>query len=111
MSGFGWLVYNGSNTVRTQGGEAAPRTTIGVDDQGRLIMLVVDGCETCSRGKGPTLYEIAEILVSVGAIHAINLDGGGSSTMVMDEKLVNVPTCNDVPIKCQRPIATVACVH
>mmetsp|Transcript_10421 Transcript_10421/g.16878 ORF Transcript_10421/g.16878 Transcript_10421/m.16878 type:complete len:278 (+) Transcript_10421:129-962(+) len=111
MSGFGWLVYNGTSTVSTPGGEAAPRTTIGVDGKGRLLMLVVDGCETCKSGKGPTLYQMADILISIGAAHAINLDGGGSTTMVMDDKVVNVPTCNDVPIKCQRPVATVTCVH
>eukprot|EP00466_Bigelowiella_natans_P008909 jgi/Bigna1/72906/fgenesh1_pg.22_\ len=93
MSGFGWLVYNGTSTVSTPGGEAAPRTTIGVDGKGRLLMLVVDGCETCKSGKGPTLYQMAinelkrmigleyccwqDILISIGAAHAINLDGGG----------------------------------
>lgn len=113
MSGFSWLVYNGSSVVSQAGGEAAPRTAIGVDAQGRLLMLEVDGCEKCKHGKGPTMQEMALLLASpqVGAVHAINLDGGGSSTTVVNGKVINYPTCVDIGIECQRSVATIACIH
>jgi hypothetical protein len=62
--------------------------------------------------RGFTLEELAQALVTnVGARYAINMDGGGSSTMVYEERVVNRPTCLDIPIVvCQRPIATVMCV-
>ena len=64
-----------------------------------------------SRNPGVTLEEIGSILVDLGAWYAINLDGGGSSTMVVDMKVANQPSCLDVPfIVCQRPVATVVCV-
>ena len=58
------------------------------------------------------MEDLAQLLVhDVGAKYAINMDGGGSSTMVRGMKnVVNRPTCLDIPIKCQRPVATVICV-
>jgi len=68
VSGFGWLVQNGSNVVATKGGEVAPRTAVGTDVEGRLLLLTVDGCEKCKSGdQGQTLYQLAEQLIAVGA--------------------------------------------
>ena len=61
--------------------EMHPRTAIGIDrDTGRLLMLVVDGRQSFSRGF--TLVELARLLRQLGAEDALNFDGGGSSTMV-----------------------------
>ena len=59
-----------------------------------------------------TLKEVATVMVEqTGAKYAINLDGGSSSTMVIDGKIMNRPSCLHVlPIKCERPVATVVCV-
>ena len=110
VSGFNWIVYNSTSTVGAKGGEQAPRTAIGVDRQGRLMMLEVDGCEKCKEGKGPTMKEISEMMLSLGSWYAINLDGGGSSTSVLNGTLVNHPTCVDVIFKCQRKVTSVVCV-
>jgi N-acetylglucosamine-1-phosphodiester alpha-N-acetylglucosaminidase len=121
LTGFDWLVYEGQSTVSTsctnhsneeEGEDRAPRTAIGVDKHGRLLLLVVDGCEDCfhDNNKGLTLDELANLLTSHGAEYAINLDGGGSSTLVQDGQVVNVPTCMDISIPCQRPVATIVCV-
>ena len=69
-------------------------------------------CSLNSKKRGLTLEDLAQLLVhDVGAKYAINMDGGGSSTMVRGTKhVVNRPTCIDIPIKCQRPVATVICV-
>jgi len=58
-----------------------PRTAIGSDKSGRkLIMVSVDGRQQGSIGM--TLRELAEFMKEIGAYNAINLDGGGSTTMV-----------------------------
>ena len=61
--------------------ELHPRTAIGIDrDTGRILMLVVDGRQTFSRGY--TMVELANLMQTLGAEDALNLDGGGSSTML-----------------------------
>lgn len=69
----------------------APRSAVGVTQWGDYILAVVDGRQTQSRGC--TLQEWAEILLNkFGAVNAINLDGGGSSELVVKDKLVNSPS-------------------
>ena len=61
--------------------ELHPRTAVGIDrDTGRILLLVVDGRSKLSRGY--TLVELARMMRRLGAEDALNLDGGGSSTMV-----------------------------
>ena len=60
--------------------EMHPRTAIGIDkDTGQVLMLVVDGRQDFSRGL--TMVELANLMTSLGAEDALNLDGGGSSTL------------------------------
>lgn len=67
-----------------------PRTGIGVVAANHLLFVVVDGrSEGYSRGVG--MSEFAQIFVDLGATVAYNLDGGGSSAMVMGGELVNNP--------------------
>ena len=57
-----------------------PRTAVGIDrDTGRIMLLVIDGRQTHSRGY--TLVELARMMKNLGAEDALNLDGGGSSTL------------------------------
>ncbi len=61
--------------------ELHPRTAIGIDqDTGQILMLVVDGRQSFSRGY--TMVELANLMTALGAEDALNLDGGGSSTML-----------------------------
>jgi exopolysaccharide biosynthesis protein len=60
--------------------------------------------------QGLTLEELANVLIEHRVRYAINLDGGGSSTLVHNGKLVNRPFCMDVPITCERPVASVVCL-
>jgi len=61
--------------------ELHPRTAVGIDrDTGQVLMLVVDGRQSFSRGY--TMVELANLLTTLGAEDALNLDGGGSSTML-----------------------------
>jgi exopolysaccharide biosynthesis protein len=57
-----------------------PRTAVGVDrDRKALIILVVEGRQSFSRGY--TMVELARTLKRLGAEDALNLDGGGSTTL------------------------------
>ncbi len=67
-----------------------PRTAIGVIDANHLVFVVVDG-RSPGYSAGVTLPELADILASLGAVTAYNLDGGGSSTMVFNGEVVNDP--------------------
>ncbi|MCB9595570.1 MAG: phosphodiester glycosidase family protein [Sandaracinaceae bacterium] len=61
-----------------------PRTAVGVSRDGRTVyFVVVDGRQSHSRGL--TLYQLARTMTELGAWRAINLDGGGSSTMYVRE--------------------------
>ncbi|MFE6173604.1 phosphodiester glycosidase family protein [Streptomyces sp. NPDC056464] len=68
-----------------------PRTMAGVDSKGRLILATVDGRQT-GGSEGFTLHEAAEFMRSLGAVQALNLDGGGSTAMAVRGTLVNHPS-------------------
>jgi hypothetical protein len=68
-----------------------PRTAIGVLGDGRIILLVVDGRRP-SHSLGMTLLELAAELRGLGAVDAMNLDGGGSSVLVAGGRVVTVPS-------------------
>ena len=76
-----------AGTVDTEGqpGFAAgrhPRTAVGIADRGRrLLLVVVDGRQR-AYSDGMTLRELAALMLGLGARDALNLDGGGSTTMV-----------------------------
>ena len=74
-----------------------PRTAIGIIDALHYVFVVSDGRTDESRGL--TLYELAEVMQSLGAASAYNLDGGGSSTMYFNGRVVNKPTTNGKSIK------------
>ena len=67
-----------------------PRTAIAKLKSGELLLVTVDGRQTASIGMSLTM--LADLLVEFGATDAINLDGGGSTTMVVRNKLVNKPS-------------------
>ena len=68
----------------------APRTALGLKKDGTLLLLVVDGRSATSSGL--TLEELAQYLVKLGAESAVNFDGGGSSEMVINGRIVNKPS-------------------
>ena len=67
-----------------------PRTAVGIRDNGEWVFVVVDGRFYDSLG-GMTIKELAELMLNLGCIEALNLDGGGSSTMVVDGIVINDP--------------------
>jgi len=68
-----------------------PRTAIARLKDGRMLLTTVDGRQP-GVSAGMSLPELADLLLEFGASEAINLDGGGSTTMVVNGKLVNNPS-------------------
>lgn len=77
------------NTEVDQATNSNPRTAIACVDELHYLLVVSDG--RTSRSEGLTLYELAEFLQELGARTAYNLDGGGSSTMWFNGRVVNEP--------------------
>ena len=73
----------------TQG--RAPRTALGVTASGELLLVTVNGRQS-NISIGMTLEELAELMRQLGAVDAMNLDGGGSSTMVVRGIVLNAPS-------------------
>ncbi|MEP7147602.1 MAG: phosphodiester glycosidase family protein [Acidobacteriota bacterium] len=68
-----------------------PRTAVAKMKDGKFLMITVDGRQP-GVSVGMTLQELAEYLLSLGATDAMNLDGGGSTTMFLDGKIANTPS-------------------
>jgi hypothetical protein len=92
------LLTDGKIDVRTyQEGIASdisygrsPRTAVGLKADGTMLILVADGRSSSSVGL--TLTELAGYLRRLGAVKAVNFDGGGSSEMVVNGRIVNNPS-------------------
>lgn len=110
------LVYNGDvfisadeekfrNDVKNS---RAARTAVGITKESNLIFLVIEGNGKSNGGSpGASLKELAQMMLDLGAYNAMNLDGGGSSTMVVDGEVVNSsserPVSNAILIKRKLP--------
>ncbi|WP_165967251.1 phosphodiester glycosidase family protein [Jeotgalibacillus sp. S-D1] len=68
-----------------------PRTLVGIKENGNLLFVTVDG-RNPDGSIGLSFLESAELLKSLGAVDGMNLDGGGSTTMVINDALVNDPS-------------------
>ena len=68
-----------------------PRTAIAKLKDGKILFAAVDGRQP-NHSVGMSLGELANLLLEFGAVDAINLDGGGSTTMVVENKVVNKPS-------------------
>lgn len=68
-----------------------PRSAIASLADGRVLLVVVDGRQP-GLSVGMSLDELARFLLDLGTVEAINLDGGGSTTMVVKGEIVNHPS-------------------
>lgn len=86
-----------------------PRTAVGFDEAGKtLIIVVIDGRQP-NYSEGATIPELIEFMLGSGVFEGINLDGGGSSTLVIEGEpgqavVLNSPIHNRIPGR-ERPIA------
>ena len=77
-----------------------PRTAMGYTKDNKLIILVVEGRNP--NAGGATLTQEAQILKDLGCVEALNLDGGGSSCLLINGKETIKPSD-----KVQRPVPAV----
>lgn len=83
-----------------------PRTAVGFSrDSTRLYLVTVDGRQDSSVGM--TLDELAQFMIEIGAFEALNLDGGGSTTLVIRGGIVNSPSDSEG----ERPVGNAILVH
>ncbi|XP_021100084.1 N-acetylglucosamine-1-phosphodiester alpha-N-acetylglucosaminidase isoform X3 [Heterocephalus glaber] len=127
LSGVVWLIRNGSIYINeSQAAECdetqetgsfskfvnvmSARTAVGHDRDGQLVLFHADGQ---TEQRGINLWEMAEFLLRQDVVNAINLDGGGSATFVLNGTLASYPSdhCQDNMWRCPRHVSTVVCVH
>lgn len=96
VSGNRWLVQDGEPVAGLDDAVTAPRTAIGFDDGGETMLLAVaDGRQPSVAG--PTDRQMAELMDGLGVEEALNLDGGGSSTLLARAPGMEAATVRNVP--------------
>jgi hypothetical protein len=102
VPGFRMLVDDGKVVLTPQESDSRfggvnPRTAVGVDKTGNIVWLVVVDGRQADVSHGITLAELTSLFLSLGAWDALNLDGGGSSTFVLEDqagchRVINTPS-------------------
>lgn len=77
-------LFNGASGIGPDTDQ--PRTAIGVTDDSRLVFFVCEGRNMTKGVAGLTTADVANVLLDLGCVEAINLDGGGSSCMLVNGK-------------------------
>jgi exopolysaccharide biosynthesis protein len=101
VSGNAMLVEDGK-VLKGLDDSVQPRTAIALDERRRqLIIVLVDGRQP-NYSEGITLDELAKLIVEFGGYTAMNLDGGGSTTLVIEDsngkaKVLNSPIDQYIP--------------
>lgn len=92
-----WLVKDGKMVVKDKDEWVGvmtnydPRTAVGIKQDGTVILLTVDGRQP-GYSEGMTGRELAEYLLQIGVTNAAMLDGGASTEMIVNGKIVNRPS-------------------
>lgn len=86
------FIANGKGLIENNavGWGIAPRTAIAQKEDGTIMILVIDGRQI-GYSIGATLYEVQEIFLRHGAVTAANLDGGSSTVLVHENRILNQP--------------------
>ncbi|HKJ27021.1 MAG TPA: phosphodiester glycosidase family protein [Anaerolineales bacterium] len=108
VSGIRMLIDDGKILEDLNTTQTAPRTAAGISQDGhKMVIVVVDGRQPFY-SQGATILELAKILEEHGAYFALELDGGGSSTLVVEQNgkpvVLNSPVHRHIPGN-QRPVA------
>jgi exopolysaccharide biosynthesis protein len=99
VGGVPQLIKNGKIEITWQAEKSSkdfvetrhPRTAVAKLKDSKFLMVTVDGRQP-NVSVGMNLNELAEMLLELGAADAMNLDGGGSTTMFVKDKVVNLPS-------------------
>ena len=95
ISGPFWLLKDGKIQDGLDASYKAPRNSIGLKEDGTLVIFMADGRQGLSDGM--TVYEMAEVLQAQGCVKAIYLDGGGSATYASRHEGSNKLTIQNHP--------------
>lgn len=98
LSGSPMLLRDGKIQT-SEGGDRHPRTGIGITADNKLLLLAADGRQP-GYSAGMTFHEMAVTMKACGAVEALALDGGGSTTLVVanpEPQVINVPTPATLP--------------
>ncbi len=109
LSGDRMLIQGGEIIPGLDDAQIDPRTAIGINRNGRFTYLVVVDGRQPFYSEGATFAELADLLKELGAFYAMSLDGGGSSTMVIEggdgePVTLNSPIDNYIPLR-ERAVA------
>jgi exopolysaccharide biosynthesis protein len=86
-----------------------PRTAVGRRADGTVLLVVADGRN--EQAAGLSMLELQEVMAALGCRDAVNLDGGGSTTMVVRGEVVNHPSDNKrFDPAGERVVANIICV-
>ncbi|MBR1538333.1 MAG: phosphodiester glycosidase family protein [Bacteroidales bacterium] len=86
-----------------------PRTAVGRRTDGTVLLVVADGRN--SQAAGLSMLELQQVMAALGCCDAVNLDGGGSTAMVVRGKVVNHPSDNKrFDAEGERRVANAICV-
>ena len=103
VAGDRFILENGEYNSKIKDPASEPRTVAGKTAEDKLVLLVADGRQP-GVTEGLTFPQVASVLREFNVHTAINLDGGGSSTLFADNKVQNVPIEDGVPGK-ERAVA------
>lgn len=116
VSGNAMMLREGKATPPARDATRHPRSAVGLSADARtLFIMAIDGRQE-SHSRGVTLAELAAVLINFGAHHAINLDGGGSTALVIKDPgtgvyaLANQPSdlsSLNLPVRGERPVVDV----
>lgn len=116
VSGNAMILANGELTPSATDAIRHPRSAVGLSaDGGTLLLVAVDGRQE-GHSRGVTLAELAKLLQMFGAHNAINLDGGGSTSLVVRDpatgvhSIANQPSdlaLSKLPVRVERPVIDV----
>jgi hypothetical protein len=109
LSGDRMLIQGGEIIPDLDDAQIEPRTAVGINRNGRFTYLVVVDGRQPFYSEGATFAELADLLKELGAFYAMSLDGGGSSTMVIEGEdgepiMLNSPIDSYIPLR-ERPVA------
>ena len=89
-------------------GVSPDRTAIGITSDGKVVLFVCDG--RIKSSDGATIVELARIMLGLGCVEAVNMDGGGSTAMLLSTGRVNSLEKNTAGATENRPVPTTWCV-
>ena len=91
VASFGDIFENGHARSGLDNTTRASRTAIGIKAAGTVVMLMVDGRQA-PYSVGMTMAEVGAAMEALGCVQAVNLDGGGSTTLYFRGEVINMPS-------------------